>query len=232
LLTGDGGDELFAGYEKYRGFVSAPDFIGVSDANFSARYWPRLTLFSDTEKAELLGRNACELPHSRRLIDRISEENAHQDIINRMLLIDIQLLLPGNNLVKSDRMSMSASIEARSPFLDYRMVEFALRTSGAMKLEGMETKSCMKRAVLNRLGPELTYRTKQMFTVPVGDWFKNTRREYCRVMLDSLKETGWVKSEFVDKIFDEHLANKVNRTRELRALVALQLWRSEFLSCE
>ena len=232
VLTGDGGDELFAGYEKYLGFISDPGFAGVCDSNFSVRYWPTLTLFSDTEKAELLGRNAYELPHSRRLIDRISEENAHQDIINRMLLIDIQLLLPGNNLVKPDRMGMSASIEARSPFLDYRMVEFALRTSGAMKLDGSETKSCMKRAVLKRLGPELTYRKKQMFTVPVGDWFKNTRRDYCKMKLDGLKETGWVNPEFVDKIFEEHLANKVNRTRELRALVALQLWRSEFLSGE
>lgn len=232
VLTGDGGDELFAGYEKYLGFISGPDSAGVCDANFSERYWPTITLFSDAEKAELLGRNVCELPHSRRLIDRISEENAQQDIINRMLLIDIQLLLPGNNLVKPDRMGMSASIEARSPFLDYRMVEFALRTSGSMKLHGMETKSCMKRAVLKRLGPELTYRKKQMFTVPVGDWFKNTRREYCKIKLNALKETGWVNPEFVDKIFEEHLANKVNRTRELRALVALELWRSEFLSSE
>ena len=230
VLTGDGGDELFAGYEKYLRFISRPDFAGVSDANFSERYWPMITLFSDAEKADLLVRNEGEFPHSRRVIDGISEESAHQDIINRMLLIDIQLLLPGNNLVKPDRMGMSASIEARSPFLDYRMVEFALRTSGTMKLEGMETKSCMKRAVLQRLGSQLTYRKKQMFTVPVGDWFKNTRREYCKIKLDALKQTGWINPEFVDKIFDEHISNKVNRTRHLRALVALQWWRSEFLA--
>lgn len=230
VLTGDGGDELFGGYEKYHTFICGPDFSHLNDGNFSERYWPTISLFSDVEKSRLLEGRPGNLTNSRRLIEGILDENQHQDMINRMLLIDIQLLLPGNNLVKPDRMGMSASIEARSPFLDYRLVEFALRTVGNMKLDGMTTKACMKRAVLKNLGPELTHRKKQMFTVPVGEWFKGARAEYCKVKLNALKETGWVSPEFVDTIYDEHIANRVNRTRELRALVALQLWRSEFLS--
>jgi asparagine synthase (glutamine-hydrolysing) len=188
-------------------------------------------LFSDVEKLRL-----TTLPETREAtgesvghIERVVSEMRHQDRINQMLLMDTKILLPGNNLVKPDRMGMAASLEARSPYLDYRMVEFAFRTAGGMKLAEGLTKSCLKKALANKLGPELTYRKKQMFTVPVGEWFKSTRREFCQAQLNLLKSTGWLAPKFIDKIFTEHVSGRRNRTRELRALVALQLWRSVFI---
>lgn len=70
---------------------------------------------------------------------------AHQDRINQALYLDMQLLLSGNNLVKPDRMGMAVSLEARTPFLDYRMMEFAFRMPGSLKLRDGITKYLYKK---------------------------------------------------------------------------------------
>ncbi len=231
-LTGDGGDELFGGYEKYLGLGLDPKLESLKEADFVRRYWEEIALFSDTEKAAMLcsteGKDAAS--ESIGYLQQVVSESSHQDKINQMLLADTLILLPGNNLVKPDRMGMAASLEARSPFLDYRMVEFAFKTGGAMKLHEGMTKWCMKKALERDLGFDLTYRKKQMFTVPVGEWFKSTRREFCKFHLNDLKETGWIAPEVIDEIFWQHMSGQRNRTRELRALVALQIWRSVFMS--
>ena len=231
VLTGDGGDELFGGYEKYLRLGMDPSLDNLKDHEFIKRYWHDLTLFSDTEKKCLvtLAETREAANESIDHIQRVNSAMRHQDKINQMLLIDTSILLPGNNLVKPDRMGMACSLEARSPYLDYRIVEFAFRTAGTMKLEGGSTKSCLKKALATKLGPELTYRKKQMFTVPVGEWFKTTRREFCHTQLNLLKSTGWFDPKFIDEIFIQHVSGRRNRTRELRALVALQLWRSVFI---
>ena len=231
VLTGDGGDELFGGYEKYLRLGMDPVLNNLEDHEFIKHYWHDLTLFSDTEKESLtaLAETREAANESVGHIERVVSETRHQDKINQMLLMDTRILLPGNNLVKPDRMGMAASLEARSPYLDYRMVEFAFRTAGTMKLAGGLTKSCLKKALAKKLGPELTYRKKQMFTVPVGEWFKTTRREFCQDQLNLLKSTGWFDPKFIDEIFIQHVSGRRNRTRELRALVALQLWRDVFI---
>jgi asparagine synthase (glutamine-hydrolysing) len=89
----------------------------------------------------------------------------------------MQLLLSGNNLVKPDRMGMAVSIEARTPFLDWRMMEFAFRSRGTTKLSAQgDKKHWFKRAAAPLIGEDLALPQKQMFTVPVGDWFRHGRR--------------------------------------------------------
>ncbi len=78
-------------------------------------------------------------------------------------------LLPGNNLVKPDRMAMAVGLETRAPFLDYRMMELAFRMPGNLKLRGGETKSIYKKAVRPLIGTQLADSRKRMFTVPVGE---------------------------------------------------------------
>jgi asparagine synthase (glutamine-hydrolysing) len=97
----------------------------------------------------------------------------------------MQLLLSGNNLVKPDRMGMAVSIEARTPFLDWRMMEFAFRSRGTTKLSAQgDKKHWFKRAAAPLIGEDLAHRKKQMFTVPVGDWFRHGSyawlRDTCR----------------------------------------------------
>ena len=118
-------------------------------------------------------------------LSSIISSSGDLDLINKALFVDTKLLLPGNNLVKPDRMTMANSIEARSPFLDYRMVEFAFRLPGKLKLSNGNTKYLLKKTFAPLISDRLAYRKKQMFTVPVGDWFKSSlSRSFKTFLLD------------------------------------------------
>ena len=230
VLTGDGGDELFAGYDKYAAFFARPDAQTMAAADFQRQYFDSISLFSTAAK------NALYQPHVRTQLDGTDsfaqaakpwfDEAQHFDRVNQALYLDMQLLLSGNNLVKPDRMGMAVSIEARTPFLDYRMMEFAFQSRGTTKLSSQgDKKHWFKKAAAPLIGDDLAYRKKQMFTVPVGDWFKGASYPW-------LKET-LQKSELLASIFtasqvylmlEKHRTGVANSTRELRALAALALW--------
>jgi asparagine synthase (glutamine-hydrolysing) len=89
-----------------------------------------------------------------------STRRQHFDRINQALYLDMQLLLSGNNLVKPDRMGMAVSIEARTPFLDWRMMEFAFRSRGTTKLRDGDKKHWYKKAAAPLIGDDLAYRRK------------------------------------------------------------------------
>ena len=154
------------------------------------------------------------------------EEARHFDRINQALYLDMQLLVSGNNLVKPDRMGMAVSIEARTPFLDWRMMEFAFRSRGATKLSAQgDKKHWFKRAAAPLIGEDLAYRKKQMFTVPIGDWFKGELHGWLRQTLTGSEVIHQLfEPAVVSRMLDQHRDGSGNFTRELRALAALALW--------
>ena len=123
-------------------------------------------------------------------------------------------------------MGMAVSIEARTPFLDWRMMELAFRSRGATKLsrEG-DKKHWFKKAAIPLIGPDLALRKKQMFTVPVGDWFRTSSYEWLKNTLQKseLLAQVFIRLE-VDLMLERHKSGAANHTRELRALAALALW--------
>ena len=228
VLTGDGGDELFAGYDKYKEFFARPDLAQMGDEQFRRAYFDSISLFNAEAKRGLYagamatgaGR-ADSYEVARPWFDAVP----HQDRINQALFLDMQLLLSGNNLVKPDRMGMAVSLEARTPFLDYRMMEFAFRMPGELKLRGGETKYLYKKAVAPLIGERLAYRRKQMFTVPVGDWFRTEKAAYCAERLARLRGLDDVfDASAPGRLLDEHVAGTRNHTREIRALISLTHW--------
>ena len=230
VLTGDGGDELFAGYDKYAQFFARPDALALPQAAFERSYFDSISLFSPEAKAALY---RPEVREQLAGIDSFTAaaqpwfaEAQHFDRVNQALYLDMQLLLSGNNLVKPDRMGMAVSIEARTPFLDWRMMEFAFRSRGATKLSASgDKKHWFKRAAVPLIGEDLAYRKKQMFTVPVGEWFKGELHGWLRDMLsrcECIREL--FEPAVVTAMLDHHRDSTSNFTRELRALVALALW--------
>lgn len=230
VLTGDGGDELFAGYDKYAAFFARPGALALPQAAFERAYFDSISLFSPAAKAALyrpaLRAQLQGLDSFEAAARPWFAESRHFDRINQALYLDMQLLLSGNNLVKPDRMGMAVSIEARTPFLDWRVMEFAFRTPGAAKLapDG-DKKHWLKRAVAPLIGQDLAHRQKQMFTVPIGDWFRAELHGWLRdTLTGSALLAEWFEPEAIAQLLDRHRSGEANFTRELRALAALAVW--------
>lgn len=233
VLTGDGGDELFAGYEKYLDIFPSGETEQLGPDWEHAFVRQSGLLQGDQPDTLLAGdlKDAFFASDPYRALTAEIHAAAGQDRINRVLHAETVTLLPGNNLVKPDRMAMAHSLEVRSPFLDYRMAEFAFQVPGRLKLRDGETKWIYKRAVEPLLGQELTHRRKQMFTVPIGEWFRLALTHYCReTLLDGrLDGRGIVAKSAVERMLAEHVAGTRNHTRQLRALISLELWYRMFI---
>ncbi len=232
VLTGDGGDELFGGYEKYTDFFVANGELSRED--FARRYHDHIVLFTEEQKLSLYSpehfRKVSELDSTevtRAVLDRVT----HFDQINQALFLDASLLLPGNNLVKPDRMAMAVSLEARDPFLDRALTEFAFSVPGEFKTQGGVTRFAYKESVRELLGDELTYRKKRMFTVPIGEWFRDILRPLTRSILcsASFESRGIFDQTRVREILNDHETGTVNHTREIRQLLAFEIWCRIFL---
>jgi asparagine synthase (glutamine-hydrolysing) len=235
VLTGDGGDELFAGYDKYADFFGGGSRDGMDADRFQRSYFDSISLFSPQAKIGLYQPSVAARLQGLDSFDAAAkpwfDEAAHFDRLNQALYLDMQLLLSGNNLVKPDRMGMAVSIEARTPFLDWRMMEFAFRSRGRTKLHGGDKKHWYKRAVTPLIGSDLAYRKKQMFTVPVGEWFRGESHGWLRRTLqqsDLLRRL--FRAEAIEAMLSSHREGTANHTRELRALAALALWSQQALA--
>ena len=229
VLTGDGGDELFAGYDKYESFFARPDAQALDAASFQRAYFDSLSLFQPAAKQALYQPGIAAQLQGIDSFDAAAkpwfDEAAHFDRLNQALYLDMQLLLSGNNLVKPDRMGMAVSIEARTPFLDWRMMELAFRSRGSTKIHEGDKKHWYKRAAAPLIGQDLAYRKKQMFTVPVGDWFRGESYPWLAQTLQSSELLARLfRPEVINTMLASHLDGTANHTRELRALVALALW--------
>jgi len=229
VLTGDGGDELFAGYEKYGEYFSRAGVDQLDDDAFRRSYFDSISLFAPAAKQALyrpeVARQLGAIDSFQAAAEPWFKEAAHFDRINQALYLDMQLLLSGNNLVKPDRMGMAVSIEARTPFLDWRMMEFAFRSRGATKLHGNDKKHWYKKAVVPLIGEALAYRKKQMFTVPVGEWFRGDSHVWLKELLQGSQLLQRLfRAERVQQMLEQHRRGTANYTRELRALAALALW--------
>lgn len=236
VLTGDGGDEMFGGYARYLDlFPGGVDPAARTQAEFERACSQSMTLlfsednkesvYTDTFRRQVSGLDSWDVMRP------LFNETAHMDRINQMLYIDKMILLPGNNLVKPDRMGMAVSLEARTPFLDYRMVELAFRMPGWLKLHGGVGRYLYKKAVQPLIGQNLTYRKKQMFTVPIGEWFRSELSGFVRKVLsaDDTAISGFVDRRHIDRMLDQHNSGERNFTREIRAFIAIELWHKIFI---
>ena len=235
VLTGDGGDELFAGYDKYTAYFSRVDAQTLPAADFQRSYFDSISLFAPSAK------QAIYQPAVAKRLEQIDSFTAaakpwfdqveHFDRVNQALYLDMQLLLSGNNLVKPDRMGMAVSIEARTPFLDWRMMEFAFRSRGSTKLRADDKKHWYKRAAAPLMGGDLAYRKKQMFTMPIGEWFRGESFPWLSATLgnsDLLRRL--FRPGTIDAMCSRHRQGSADFSRELLALAALALWAEQALA--
>lgn len=152
------------------------------------------------------------------------------DHLTRMLYTDIKTYLPGDILVKVDRMSMAHSLEVRAPLLDYRVVEFAASLPSRLKIRRGTQKLILKKAVSNHLPATIINRRKHGFTVPLDRWFRKELAPLVRERLlesDSLGEFFSLNS--IDELWNEQKSQKSNHGTLLWSLLSFSLWQQEYL---
>ena len=154
-----------------------------------------------------------------------------KDDIARILLVDLKSYLPEDLLVKVDIASMANSLEARSPFLDHRVVEFATSLPSNWKLRGKKSKYILKDTFADLLPRDILRRGKMGFGVPISRWFREELRDYlCDTLLDpSSLSRGYFDEARVRQLIVEHEKGVRDHGYRLWALLVLELWHREFI---
>jgi asparagine synthase (glutamine-hydrolysing) len=259
VLSGDGGDELFAGYDRYvvdrkeqryekiprparkiAGMVGQLLPEGTLGRNFLRhlaydgidRYLHANSLYKTNELQTLLTPTA--FAHLRGSDPKRSRHSLmlrqDRDRLSSLQYLDTKFYLANDILTKVDRMSMANSIEARVPLLDHKLVEFAATIPPEFKLRGTTTKYIFKKAMEGILPNEILYRPKRGFAVPLSRWFRGRLNNYVRDLL--LDSTSRERGIFSPKYIEKLLAlNDRGRDMDLQlwTLISFELWCRRFL---
>jgi asparagine synthase (glutamine-hydrolysing) len=268
-LNGDGGDESFAGYERYVAMELAENyrkipkavrslliegpvnllptselkktrvrdvqrFFASANEERKQRYFRWMSTFKPAIKPELYtsdfahavgGNNASHF-----LDDWFDTANG-AGVLDATLLTDQMTYLPNDLLVKVDIASMANSLEARSPFLDHKLIEFAASLPEGLKLRGISPKSLLKKVAARLVPRDVVYRRKMGFGVPVGQWFRGEMKDFVRdVLLSEKAQTrGIVKAEMLTRYVDEHTSGRFDHAFQIWTLLMLELWFRRFI---
>jgi asparagine synthase (glutamine-hydrolysing) len=194
-----------------------------------AEWRMRLAVFREKEKHRLLSPaflaqvgEADTYQYYRRLL----AQTTARDPLNVTLEIDQRELLPNQVLPFMDRLSMAHSIEVRSPYLDYRIIEFADRLPGDFKIRQGINKYVHKLAMQGLVPEDLLNRPKEGFVQPVYSWMNTSLRSWVESTLapERIKQHGYFQQDYVEKILREHYSGTMNRVAQLWNLLCFQIW--------
>jgi asparagine synthase (glutamine-hydrolysing) len=264
VLSGDGGDELFAGYTRYvtdkkragldrlpralrAGLLqpvsemlphSAPGKNYLYNASLDAvdRYIDNISHFSPLRKKALYSDGLKQnlngtFQTGEQLFRRFAAGVETGDPVDKLLYLDSKTYLPGDILTKVDRMTMAASLEARVPLLDHKLIEFVTKIPAGLKLKGLETKYIFKRAMQGLVPESILNRPKQGFGVPIGDWINLQLRHRIRETLLEKRtiERGYFEPAYIKLLLDEHGRGRRDHSHSLWMLWMLELWHRRYL---
>jgi asparagine synthase (glutamine-hydrolysing) len=264
VLTGEGGDELFAGYPTYPGHRVAEAFarlpapvraalaralralLPVRMGNVGLDYLlERFLSGAELERVERHHTWFGSVPAARhpavlapRVLDALGPDDPYAaararvaghrfpDALAELLYTDFTMYLQDGLLTKVDRATMLNSLEARGPFLDHELAEFAAALPSALKLRGRTGKAILRRAVRRRLPAEILARRKRGFNIPFSQWLveglgTELRRRFDR---ERVEARGLLRHEGVASLLDEHLSRRADHRKPLFTLLALDLW--------
>ena len=253
-LSGEGADELFAGYltykaDRYADFarripaslrkaaLTCAQLLPVSDQKISFEYKLKRFLKGSLLPPQIahIYWNGTFSEEEKRLLFRYADANplaAVLDCMNdssglrRYLAYDQRYYLPDDILYKVDRISMAHSLEVRPPFLDRRIVDFTRSLPDDFKLNGMTSKYVLRRLMRGKLPPSVLQRPKIGFDIPIHEWFRGVLRP---LLLDTLSEEAITRTNLfywpaVESLLADHLARKRNVGYHLWGLMVLLLW--------
>lgn len=267
-LNGDGGDESFAGYERYqamfiadrlqrspaiiRGLISgaigmvpgsltskgllkrAQRFMNAASLPFAKRYLQWVSIFTSDLKKEFYSedfiRRVSNIDEAN-FIEKYLSKFSNYSMLDCLLNADVHTYLPNDLLVKMDIASMANSLEARSPFLDHKLMEFASRLPAEYKMKGLVKKYILKEAIKDFVPKENIYRKKMGFGIPVGSWFRNELKGFVNEILlcDRSLNRGYFKADTLKSMVKLHTEKKVDYALQIWSLLMLELWHQRFM---
>lgn len=268
-LNGDGGDESFAGYERYAAmqmaetykripqklrklfvekavnllptselkrsrFRDAKRFIQAANLPETERYFRWMSTFNRDAKFDLytddFASSVAEQNPSE-YMDRWFAKANGSGLLDAALMTDQMTYLPNDLLVKVDIASMANSLEARSPFLDHKLIEFAASLPEDLKMRRFQTKSLLKKAAARLVPKEVIYRRKMGFGVPIGKWFREDMKDFVKSVLlsESSLKRGIVKPQMLERLVVEHTNAERDHAFQLWTLLMLELWFQKFI---
>ena len=254
LLSGEGSDEIFAGYPKYAyepklvSIAALPAFLRVPVARAGERLLPGSKYRARQAARALTGRDTAErlqtwfapftwyerraLKSGYGALRSLGQyERCQGDRLRRMLYVDCHTWLADNLLERGDRMSMAASIENRPPFLDHELVELAFRVDSSMKVHGKSGKWIVKEIARRHLPANIVDRKKVGFRVPLDEWFRGGLKDYAHDLLlgrDSFV-SSYLARDVIDAMLGDHMRGRRNEELRLWTLLGLEVWHRTFL---
>lgn len=267
-LAGDGGDENFAGYDKY--FMDdvedrlrrllpmalrsrlLPHLAGVFWDRDAAVFRKAYTLLSALARERDCGfylsssefedrmfhstlrddirRKLAGYDPSRVVLDCYQKADT-DDHLSRILYTDMKTYLPGDILVKVDRMSMAHSLEVRAPILDHRFMEFAASIPAEMKYRNGEKKFILKKCLARRLPNSTLYRKKMGFSVPLADWLRGELKDFSAKKLFSGESglSNFFQVDTIRRLWEQHQTRRRDHGTILWSLLMFELWFRKFM---
>lgn len=227
VLSGDGGDELFGGYPKYRAQLWTERLGALSHAVAAVgKVVPATSVYHKffkclgmpfSARQFIFGSGSPLLDEARKLMpgapfdletvfeDALAYDGAfaQQDVINRSLFLDCRIQLPDWYLVKGDRGTMAASLEMRNPLLDKALAEYMFGVPGTLKIRHGESKYLLKKLAERYVDPRCIYRPKRGFGTPLGSWIGNELRDIFDAYL--FRENPYIDRDYVRTLHQQHL---------------------------
>ncbi len=269
VLSGDGGDELFAGYDWYvanqldgvyqklpsfvrrilpiivqavrpssqkKGLINKiKRFVEGASLDPSLQHYRWSMFLTDLTRHQLYSTDVEKSLDGRKAEDRVVRYLGavkEADPLWQQEYADLKTFLVDDVLMKVDRMSMAHSLEARAPFLDYRVVEFASRVPSQYKMRGRETKWILKQCMEKKLPHDILYRKKEGFSIPMKNWLRQELRPLMEDTLsgDRIKKDGFFNNQYIEKLKAEHVSGRVNHAHQLWSLMVFHFWKDKYLN--
>src|SRR5207237_7672479 len=201
-------------------------------------FWGGVGIFDETIKAKVLSPEMRAnyngmMTHDivRQYLDRIAAARPNADFAARMTYLELKLRLPELLLMRVDKITMATLVEARVPFLDHHLIEYAMGLPRNVKVKGGTGKHVLKRALESVLPKDLLYQRKRGFGAPACEWFRGPEGENLvqRIMNSSMRKRNFFDYSFVQRLADEHRREVHDWSANLWCLLNLSLWYERWL---
>ncbi len=196
-------------------------------------FWGGAVVFDETMKLRVLspemrGRYDGSSTHDvvRQYLETIASARPDSDYAARMTYLELKLRLPELLLMRVDKITMATSVEARVPFLDHHLIEYAMGLPRSLKVKGTTGKHILKRALESVLPKDVLYQPKRGFGAPTREWFRGPEGEGLiqQLMNSSIRKRNFFDYEFIERLADEHRREQNDWSFHLWALLNLSVW--------